>query len=285
MKTILELISEKFASAFEKAGYGAEYGRCVLSNRPDLCEFQCNGAMMAAKAYKKAPIVIANEVVANLPDDGTFKNVEAVAPGFINIIIGEEPLNMYLNEMSISEKNGYEPKNVGKTAVIDYGGANVAKPLHVGHLRPAIIGESVKRLLAFDGYKTIGDAHLGDWGTPIGLIFTEMQVRNPSLVYFDENYTGEYPDECPVSLAELEEIYPYASAKSKEDEEYRAKARQAVFELQNGRRGYRALWERIMDISKVDLKKNYGNLNVHFELWYGESDADPYIMPMIEDMK
>ncbi len=285
MKELLDILSEKFGAAFEKAGYGAEYGRCVVSNRPDLCEYQCNGAMACAKVYKKAPIAIANEVVTSLPDDGAFKSVEAVAPGFINIIIGEKTLNAYLNEMAVSEKNGFEPKSIGKTAVIDYGGANVAKPLHVGHLRPAIIGESVKRILKFDGYKTIGDAHLGDWGTPIGLIFTEMQDRNPSLVFFDENYTGEYPAECPVTLKELEEIYPFASAKSKEDEEYRARARQAVFELQSGRRGYRALWERIMDISKKDLAKNYGSLNVFFELWYGESDADPYIAPMIEDMK
>lgn len=285
MKELLDILSEKFSSAFESKGYAPEYGRCVVSNRPDLCEFQCNGAMAAAKAYKKAPIVIANDVVSALCDDGTFEKVEAIAPGFINIVIDEKMLNSYLNEMSVSEKSGFDPRSCGKTAVIDYGGANVAKPLHVGHLRPAIIGESVKRLLAFDGYKTVGDAHLGDWGTPIGLIFTEMQIRNPSLVYFDENYTGEYPDECPVSLKELEEIYPFASAKSKEDEDYRAKARQAVFELQNGRRGYLALWKKIMDISKKDLKKNYDSLNVHFELWYGESDSDPYIMPMIEDMK
>lgn len=285
MKELLDILSDKFGAAFEKAGYGAEYGRCVVSNRPDLCEYQCNGAMACAKVYKKAPIAIANEVVAALPNDGAFKSVEAVAPGFINIILGEKTLNTYINEMAVSEKNGFEPKSTGKTAVIDYGGANVAKPLHVGHLRPAIIGESVKRMLKFDGYRTIGDAHLGDWGTPIGLIFTEMQVRKPDLVFWDENFTGEYPKECPVTLKELEEIYPFASAKSKEDEEYRAKARQAVFELQNGRRGYRALWERIMDISKEDLKKNYGSLNVFFELWYGESDADPYIAPMIEDMK
>lgn len=285
MEKILDLLSKRFEDAFEKAGYSKEYGKCVVSNRPDLCEFQCNGAMAAAKAYKKAPIMIAKEVTDVLINEGMFDSVEAIAPGFINIILDDTFLNSYINEMSVSEKNGYEPESIGKTAVIDYGGANVAKPLHVGHLRPAIIGESVKRILAFDGYKTIGDAHLGDWGTPIGLIFTEMQARTPNLVFFDENYTGEYPAECPVSLKELEEIYPFASAKSKEDEEYRAKARQAVFELQQGRRGYRALWERIMDISKADLKKNYGSLNVHFELWYGESDADPYIMPMIEDMK
>ena len=285
MKPLIDILSDIFSAAFEKAGYAAEYGRCVVSNRPDLCEFQCNGAMACAKIYKKAPIAIANEVVAALPMTDTFKSVEAIAPGFINIIVGEGMLNSYLNEMAVSDKNGFEPKSVGKTAVIDYGGANVGKPLHVGHLRPAIIGESVKRLLAFDGYKTVGDAHLGDWGMPIGLIITELKKRKPELVYFDESFDGEYPEENPVTISDLEEIYPFASARSKEDEEYRNEAKQAVVDLQKGRRGYIALWKKMMDVSKTDIKRNYDNLNVHFELWNGESDADALIMPMIEDMK
>ncbi len=285
MNTVLELISEKLKSAFTSCGYEEKYGNAGVSNRPDLCQYQCNGALAAAKQYHKPPIAIAGEIAEKLAGDEFFSRIEAVNPGFLNINISNKALADYLNLMARSENLGFEPANTGKTAIVDYGGANVAKPLHVGHLRPAIIGESVKRLLDFDGFKTIGDAHLGDWGTPIGLIFTEMQVRFPDLVYWDENYTGEYPKECPVSLKELEEIYPFASAKSKEDEEYRAKARQAVFELQNGRKGYLALWKKIMEISKKDLKRNYDNLNVHFELWYGESDADPYIMPMIEDLK
>ena len=285
MNTVLELISQKLKSAFTACGYEEKYGSAAVSNRPDLCQYQCNGALAAAKQYHKAPIAIAGEIAEKLNGDEMFSKVEAVNPGFLNINISNSALADYLNRMARAENLGFEPANTGKTAIVDYGGANVAKPLHVGHLRPAIIGESVKRLLDFDGFKTIGDAHLGDWGTPIGLIFTEMQVRYPDLVYWDESYTGEYPKECPVSLKELEEIYPFASAKSKEDEEYRAKARQAVFELQNGRKGYMALWKKIMEISKNDLKRNYDNLNVHFELWYGESDADPYILPMIEDLK
>ncbi len=285
MNTILELISDKLKSAFTACGYEEKYGTAGVSNRPDLCQYQCNGALAAAKQYHKAPIVIASEIAGKLADDTFFAKVEAVNPGFLNINISSKALADYLSKMAVKENLGFEAAFSGKTAIVDYGGANVAKPLHVGHLRPAIIGEAVKRMLDFDGYKTIGDAHLGDWGTPIGLIFTEMQDRYPSLVYWDESFTGEYPEESPVSLKELEEIYPFASAKSKEDEAYRAKARQAVFELQKGRRGYMALWKKIMEISKRDLKRNYDNLNVHFELWYGESDADPYILPMIEDLK
>jgi len=285
MKSLLETLTDIFAAAFEKAGYSAELGRCVVSNRPDLCEFQCNGAMSGAKLYKKAPIVIAKEVTELIDVDGVFESVEAIAPGFINIKLSQSMLDRYLNEAAVSPKFGYEPKSTGKTLVVDYGGANVAKPLHVGHLRPAVIGESVKRILSFDGYKAIGDVHLGDWGLPIGLIITEMQDRNLGSVFMDPDYEGEYPKECPVSISDLEEIYPFASARSKEDEDYRNRAKQAVVDLQKKRRGYIALWELIMDISKKDLKKNYDNLNVYFELWNGESDADSLIMPMIEEMK
>lgn len=285
MKTILELIGDKLKKAFADCGYDEKYGVVVISNRPDLCQFQCNGAMSAAKQYRKKPLDIANEVEEKIKDDAFFSYTGAVAPGFLNLNVSDMALAGYVSEMGTFENLGFEPANNGKTAVVDYGGANVAKPLHVGHLRPAIIGESIKRILKADGYKTIGDAHLGDWGLPIGLIITEMKRRNPELPYFDENYTGEYPDGCPVSISDLEEIYPFASARSKEDEEYKAEARKAVVDLQSGRRGYMALWNRIMDISKADLKKNYDNLNVDFDLWNGESDADPLIAPMIEDLE
>ncbi|MCR5321758.1 MAG: arginine--tRNA ligase [Lachnospiraceae bacterium] len=285
MKTILELIGEKLKKAFADCGYEDKYGIVVVSNRPDLCQFQCNGAMAAAKQYRKKPLDIANEVWEKIKDDTFFSYSGAVPPGFLNLSVSDNALVEYVGEMGTDEALGFEPANTGKTAVVDYGGANVAKPLHVGHLRPAIIGESIKRILKADGYKTIGDAHLGDWGTPIGLIFTEMKRRKIGMLYFDEDYTGDYPEECPVSISDLEEIYPFASARSKEDEEYRNEAKKAVVDLQSGRRGYIALWKQIMDISKKDLKKNYDNLNVHFELWNGESDADKLIMPMIEDMK
>ena len=285
MKTILELIGDKLKKAFADCGYEEKYGVVVISNRPDLCQFQCNGAMSAAKQYRKKPLDIANEVEEKIKDDTFFSYTGAVAPGFLNLNISDTALAEYVSEMGTFENLGFEPANNGKTAVVDYGGANVAKPLHVGHLRPAIIGESIKRILKTDGYKTIGDAHLGDWGLPIGLIITEMTRRNPELPFFDETYTGEYPAGCPVTISDLEEIYPFASARSKEDEEYKAQARKAVVDLQSGRRGYIALWNRIMDISKADLKKNYDNLNVDFDLWNGESDADPLIVPMIEDLE
>ncbi|MCR5686378.1 MAG: arginine--tRNA ligase [Lachnospiraceae bacterium] len=285
MKTITGIISDKLSAAFSDCGYDGKYGVAGISNRPDLCQFQCNGCMAAAKEYKKAPLAIAQEIVQKLSGDTFFSKAEACPPGFINISLSDAVLAGYAADMARSERLGFEPGHTGRTAVVDYGGANVAKPLHVGHLRPAIIGESVKRIEKYDGYETIGDAHLGDWGLPIGLIITEMAARNPELPYFDPEYTGEYPDKCPVSISDLEEIYPTASARSKEDEEYRSRARTAVVDLQKGRRGYIALWKQIMDISKADLRKNYDNLNVHFELWNGESDADALIMPMIEEMK
>ncbi len=285
MKTILELITDKLKAAFAECGYEEKYGIAGVSNRPDLCQFQCNGALALAKQYHKAPIAIAGEIAEKVSSDPFFSKVEAVNPGFLNISISPKALADYLEEMATAENLGYVPAGTGKTAIVDYGGANVAKPLHVGHLRPAIIGESVKRMLAFDGYEAIGDVHLGDWGLPMGLIITECRVRYPNLPYFDESYTGEYPKEPPFTISDLEQIYPYASAYSKEHEEYREAAREATAQLQAGHRGYRALWQHILNVSKTDLKKNYDNLNVHFELWNGESDADHLIGPMVEDLK
>ncbi|MCR5429175.1 MAG: arginine--tRNA ligase [Lachnospiraceae bacterium] len=285
MNTVLELISQKLKSAFTACGYEEKYGNAAVSNRPDLCQYQCNGALAAAKQYHKAPIAIAGEIAEKLNGDELFSKVEAVNPGFLNLNISNKALAEYLNDMARAENLGFEPANCGKTAIVDYGGANVAKPLHVGHLRPAIIGESVKRLLDFDGFEAIGDVHLGDWGLPMGLIITECNKRFPDLPYFDESYTGDYPKEPPFTISDLEEIYPFASAYSKEHEDYKEAARTATAELQAGNRGYRALWKHILDVSKTDLKKNYDNLNVHFELWNGESDADHLIMPMVEDLK
>lgn len=283
MKKLLEIITEEFEKAFEQKEYDAKLGKVVLSNRPDLCQFQCNGAMAGAKIYKKAPIMIANDVVEALQDNEMFESIEAVMPGFININLSSSFVADYLNDMNAAEKYGCENKNP-ETIVIDYGGANVAKPLHVGHLRPAVIGESVKRITKYAGNNVIGDVHLGDWGMPMGLIITELQVRKPDLVYFDENYTGEYPSEPPFDISELEDIYPCASAKSKKDEEFKAKAHEATLKLQSGYAPYRTLWNHIMTVSRTDLKKNYGNLNVEFDLWKGESDADPYIPKLIQDL-
>lgn len=285
MKKILEMLTEEMQQAFEAAGYEGALGKVTLSNRPDLCEYQCNGAMAGAKKYKKAPIMIANDVAAKLADSKVFKEVVAVAPGFLNLKVAEEFLLSYVEGMKSEEKFGLEAPAVPKKIIIDYGGPNVAKALHVGHLRSAIIGESVKRIARFMGHDIIGDIHMGDWGLPMGLIIHELSLRKPELPYFDESFEGEYPSEAPFTISELEEIYPTASGKSKEDTEYREKAMEATAKLQNGVRGHRALWDHIMRVSVADLKRNYNNLNVDFELWKGESDAHPWIPDMVQYMK
>ena len=285
MERILNLINREAVRAFEAAGYDGSLGRVTLSNRPDLCEYQCNGAMAAAKKYKKAPIMIANDVVAELEKREVFEEVTAVNPGFINLKLKKEFLSDYLQQMQADENLSIEKAARAKTIIIDYGGANVAKPLHVGHLRSAIIGESVKRIGRFLGHKTIGDVHLGDWGLQMGLIITEVKHRQPDLPYFDPEFTGEYPVEAPFTISELEEIYPCASGKSKEDAAYKDEAMQATYELQHGNPGYLALWHHILDVSIADLKKNYGNLQVEFDLWKKESDAQPYIPDMVQYMK
>lgn len=285
MEKLLDLISKEMMNAFEAAGYARELGKVSPSNRPDLCEYQCNGAMAGAKQYHKAPIMIANDVAAKLADSSVFEKAEAVAPGFLNLTLKNEFVGDYIKGMRAEEKYGLEePKNPVKI-VIDYGGPNIAKPLHVGHLRPAIIGESVKRIARYAGHDIIGDIHLGDWGQPMGLVINELKVRKPELVYFDESYTGEYPKEAPFTISELEEIYPYASKRSKEDAQYKAAAMECTFKLQNGVRGYRALWDHIIAISVVDLKKNYEKLNVEFDLWNGESTVHDLIPKMVAYMK
>ena len=286
MRKILDLITDEMVKAFEAAGLDAKYAKVTVSNRPDLCEYQCNGAMAAAKEYKKAPIMIAEEGVAQLKDNAMFESVEAVKPGFLNLKLNNEFVASYISKMQEdTERLGCDKVENPKTIMIDYGGPNVAKPLHVGHLRSAIIGESIKRIGKFMGHNMIGDVHLGDWGLQMGLIITELKLRKPELCYFDENYEGEYPVEPPFTISELEEIYPTASGKSKEDAAYKEAAMQATYELQHGRRGYQALLSHILNVSVTDLKKNYANLNVSFELWKGESDAQPYIPDMVQKMK
>ena len=263
MEKILDIITKKMEQAFVDAGYEASYGRVTVSNRPDLCQYQCNGALAAAKAYKCAPIQIAQAVAAKL-DSRDFSMIDAVMPGFLNLKLSDDFLRDYLEQMRTAKDFGVEKIGTGKTVVVDYGGANVAKPLHIGHLRPAIIGESLKRLHKFMGYDTIGDIHLGDWGLQMGLIIAELHERQPELPYFDPDFTGEYPKESPFTLSELEEIYPTASSK-KSDPVFAEKAHTATYELQQGRRGYRAIWDHIMGVSLPDLHRIYDALDVHYE--------------------
>ena len=285
MQKILDQISAEVASAFEQAGYDPAYGKVTVSNRPDLCEYQCNGSLPAAKCYHKPPMAIAGDVAEKLKESALFSSVEAAAPGFLNLKLSASFLASYLEAMRTTEKFGLPTEPTPKTVVIDYGGPNVAKPLHIGHLRSAIIGESIKRISKYFGNHVIGDIHMGDWGLQMGLIIAELQQRQPELCYFDDSYTGPYPDEPPFTISTLEEIYPTASAKSKVDEDFARKAHDATYALQHGKPGYRALWKHIMTLSVADLKKNYDNLNVSFESWLGESDAQPYIQPMLERMQ
>lgn len=285
MDKFLTVLTDEVMGAFARAGYDSTYGKVGVSNRPDLCEYQCNGALAAAKAYHKAPFVIAEDVVKELKGSSLFSKIEMVKPGFLNLDAAPEALLSYLNGMNASERFGYEPAQEKKRIILDYGGPNVAKPLHVGHLRSAVIGESIKRILRYAGHEVIGDIHMGDWGLQMGLIIEELKNRQPDLVYFDDTYEGEYPQEAPFTISELEDIYPTASARSKEDAAFKEAAMQATNELQHGRRGYQALLSHIMNVSVTDLKKNYDRLSVSFDLWKGESDAQPYIPDMVRKMK
>lgn len=285
MEKLIEMLTDAVKENFEKCGYDKEYGIVTISNRPDLCQFQCNGALIAAKKYKKAPIQIANEVLEELKKSDILGKVSTAGPGFINMDLNDLFIKKYINSIYNDEKFGCEASKTPKTIIVDYGGANVAKPLHVGHLRAAIIGESLKRIFRYLGHNVIGDVHLGDWGLQIGMVITELKRRKPNLPYFDESYTNEYPIEAPFTIDELEDIYPAASKLAKSDEAAMEEARKATFELQNGRRGYIALWKHILNVSVKDLKKNYGNLNVEFDLWKGESDCQKYIGELVDYLK
>lgn len=296
MKTILSTISGIISKAFEECGYDPSFGKVSVSNRPDLCEYQCNGAMAAAKQYHKAPFMIADEIVAKLQENDAFSKAESVKPGFINLDLSGSFICGFLSDMEKAENFGCEKEEEPQTIVIDYGGPNVAKPLHIGHLRSAIIGESIKRINRFFGNNVIGDVHLGDWGLQMGLIIEELKDRKPDLPYFDESFSGEYPKEPPFTLSDLEEIYPAASKKAKackegtkelteEAAEFSKRAHLATLMLQQDNRGYQALWHHILDLSIPDLKKNYDKLGVSFDIWKAESDAKPFIADMIKDIK
>ena len=277
MKKIIDYIAEELADAFEKAGYDRAYGKVTLSNRPDLCEYQCNGAMAGAKAYKKAPFMIAEDVVALLKDSACMEEVEVVKPGFINIRLKKAFVADYLNQMEEAEDLGIQKAENPEMIVVDYGGPNVAKPLHVGHLRSAIIGESVKRIAKFCGDKVIGDAHLGDWGLQMGLVIAELMDEIDTSFYFGGK--GERP---MLSMDLFNEIYPKASARAKVDEEFAKRAHDATVKLQTKVAGFYDLYQDIRRVSIKSVDKEYQRLNVFFDLFYGESDAEPYIRPLLD---
>lgn len=282
MRKITELLTEAAALAFEQCGYDPKLAAVAVSDRQDLCQFQCNGAFAGAKLYRKAPFVIAEEAAAVLSRDERFAKVEAVKPGFINITLTDEFLIGYVNGIACDENLGVPQTEKPETIVIDYGGPNVAKPLHIGHLRSAIIGEAVKRIARATGRTVYGDVHFGDWGTPLGLVIAEYRERHPEWPCFKEDFDPAKDTVPDINEDELNEIYPFASAKSKQNEEFRETARQVTTELQSHKPGIYDLWKKIMEVSVGSVKKNYSRLDVSFDLWYGESDADPYIPETID---
>ena len=281
MSSFIENQEKYIKNKINECGYEVEEVVLNVSSRPEFGDYQYNGAMSLAKKYGKNPVSIATEIVECIKKDNKYKDINIAGPGFINITFSDEELINHINELKENINLNYENDNP-KSIFLDYGGANVAKALHVGHLRSANIGEALKRLAVSLGNKAIADAHLGDWGRPIGLVMLELKKRNPNLPYFDDNYTGEYPSESPVTNDDLMELYPFASTKAKEDEAYMEEAREITAKFQDGNRGLMALWHHIMNVSKADIKRLYDRLNTTFEVWEGESDGNKYIPEMIE---
>ncbi|HSZ73882.1 MAG TPA: arginine--tRNA ligase, partial [Rhizomicrobium sp.] len=279
MTSLTRELSALAGAAFAAEGLDAELGRVQPADRPDLAQFQCNGALAAAKAAKANPRAIAEKIAARLRENSVFAKVEIAGPGFINFDIADDVLTARLH----AAKN--ETPALSKTLVIDFGGPNVAKPMHVGHLRSAIIGDCLQRLFRANGWRVVSDVHLGDWGLQMGQLISEIGRRGIAPVYFDANFDGPYPEQSPVTMDDLEEIYPAAAAACKTDPARLEEARAATAELQSGRAGYRALWQHFVDVSEKGLAREYDSLGVHFDLWKGEASVDALVAPMIDDLK
>ncbi len=282
--SLLSELTQLFGEAFAGVGLDPVLGEVVPSQRPELAHFQCNGAMAGAKQAGRSPREVAAEVAASVGDE-RIAQIDVAGPGFLNITVTDQALADAAESMRTDERLGVARPRESRKVIVDHGGPNVAKSLHVGHLRPAIIGQSLKRTLAFAGYEALGDVHLGDWGTPMGQLIAELQLRNPDWVYFDPAHSGPYPSESPVTVEELEELYPTASGRAKDDPTFAEAARRATFELQDGRPGYRALWAHFRQVSVEAMREIYDELGVHFDLWLGEASVHDRIGPMVERMK
>jgi arginyl-tRNA synthetase len=285
MTSFTDQLSAIAAEAFVAQGLDPAFGQVIVSGRPDLAQFQCNGALAAAKAAKQNPRAIAEKVAETLRAHGAFREVSLAGPGFINLSVTDAYLAEAMNRVAKDDRLGQPVKEKPEMVVLDYGGPNIAKPMHVGHLRAAIIGDSIRRIFKFVGDNTVGDVHMGDWGLQMGMLISELEIRRPDLPYFDAKLTGPYPKESPVTLTELEEMYPKASGDCKADPARLERARLATAELQEGRPGYRAVWQHFFDISVEAMKRDYGNLGVYFDLWKGEACVNDLIPPMVEEMK
>lgn len=285
MTSLARKLTSLTGAAFDAHDLPKELGQVQISDRPDLAQFQCNGAMAAAKIAKDAPRNIAERVSENLRDHMGLAKIEIAGPGFINLSVTDNYLGEHLTEIYKSNRLGAEKAAQKSTIILDYGGPNIAKPMHVGHLRSAIIGDSLRRMCNFAGYNALGDVHMGDWGTPMGQIISELEIRHPDWPYFDENFKGDYPKESPVTMEDLEEIYPLASQACKADPERAERARLATVDLQNKRTGYWVLWEHFIDVSVRAMKANFDALGVHFDLWKGEASVHDLIAPMVEKLQ
>ncbi|MCD8525827.1 MAG: arginine--tRNA ligase, partial [Alphaproteobacteria bacterium] len=284
MSSLTNILSDIVGSAFERLGLDKKLGAVRVSDRPDLAQFQCNGALAAAKQAGKNPREVAQAVLDTLSSRDEFEKLEIAGPGFLNITLKDSFISNNLSNFVQKETLTDQPGK-GQTVVLDYGGPNIAKAMHVGHLRSSIIGDALRRMCLYAGYNALGDVHMGDWGTPMGQIISELEIRNPAWPYFDAAFTGPYPEESPVSMADLEVIYPAASNACKEDPARLDLARKATLELQDGRPGYRALWNHFIAVSIAGMKGNFEALGVQFDLWKGEADSHPFIAAMVDDLK
>ena len=285
MTALVRELSAIAAAAFAAEGVPAEFGVVKPSDRPDLAQFQCNGALIAAKQARTNPRALAEKIAGRLKQNPLFAKIEIAGPGFINLDLTDAALAERAAAVATDERLGAPDTGTGRTMVIDYGGPNVAKPMHVGHLRSAIIGDSLKRLFRANGWTVVGDVHLGDWGLQMGQLISEVELRGIAPIYFDANFTGPYPDDSPVTMEDLEVLYPAASTACKADPARLDLARKATYDLQNGRPGYMALWRHFFTVSEKGLKREYASLGVEFDLWNGEASVDPLIAPMIADLK
>ncbi len=282
---LLSVINEKVEAAFKTAGYEDVQTLVRAADRPDLADYQANGALALAKSLHRNPREVAEKVATELQKDNFFSEVSVAGPGFINMRIKDEELTKLAVQILAQDKAGYERKDPPKTVVLDYCGPNVGKVLHVGHLRSGNIGDAVRRIMTFAGDKTIGDAHLGDWGRPMGLVLTELQHRWPDMPYFKKDYTSDEGYQVPFTLKDVVEAYPIASAKAKEDEDYMEQAKTYTRELQEGNKGLLDLWKKFVDLTKGDTQDLMNQLNVHLDLWWGESTVNDRCIRMIERLK
>jgi len=289
MATLTQILTDLTAQAFAAEGLDPAFGTVATSDRPDLAQFQCNGALAAAKAAKANPRAIAEKIVARLQTDPRFQKIEIAGPGFINLTLTDAALSEHINKLRDDPRCGVPKRAKPQTVIIDFGGPNIAKTMHAGHLRSLVIGDALQRMFRFMGDNVISDVHFGDWGLQMGQLITELKAErgnDPKVkIYFDPDHKGGYPNESPVTMDDLEVLYPRASAACKASPERLDEARKATAELQAGRPGYRALWEHFRAVSFAGVRREFDALGIHFDWWKGESDVDHLVAPMVQDLR